>query len=71
MNRKVKNTVPWTYVVSGLKGEEIVGKFYEKYLQKHNQIQFGIEKNLIERVLNYKSNGKVIIFHSMVIVKTK
>ena len=27
---KVKNTVPWTYVVSDLKGKEIVGTFHEK-----------------------------------------
>ena len=35
--KKVKNTVPWTYVISDLKGEEIVGRFYEKELQKENQ----------------------------------
>ena len=28
--KKVKNTVPWTYVISRLKGEEIVGTFYKK-----------------------------------------
>ena len=28
--RKVKNTVAWAYVISNLKVEEIVGKFYEK-----------------------------------------
>ena len=28
--KKVKNTVPWTYVISDLNGEEIVGSFYEK-----------------------------------------
>ena len=28
--KKVKNTVPWTYVTSDLKGEEIVRTFYEK-----------------------------------------
>ena len=33
--KQVKNTVPWTYVISDLKGEEIVGKFYEKELQKN------------------------------------
>ena len=27
---KVQNTVPWTYVISDLKSEEIVGIFYEK-----------------------------------------
>ena len=28
--KKVKNTVPLTYVISDLKGKEIVGTFYEK-----------------------------------------
>ena len=27
--KKVKNTVPWTYVINDLKGEEIIGTFYE------------------------------------------
>ena len=36
MIKKVKNTVPWTYVISDLKGEEIFGKFYKKDLQKIN-----------------------------------
>ena len=42
--RKVKNTVSWTYVISDLKGEEIVGTFYEKELQKTNQKEFSEEK---------------------------
>ena len=32
--KKVKNTVPWTYVINDLNGEEIIGTFYEKKLQK-------------------------------------
>ena len=28
--KKVKNTVPWTYVISDLKGKEIFGTFYKK-----------------------------------------
>ena len=28
--KKVKNTVPWTYVINDLNGEEIIGSFYEK-----------------------------------------
>ena len=28
--KKVKNEVPWTYVISYLNGEEIVETFYEK-----------------------------------------
>ena len=42
--KKVKNTVPWTYVVNDLKGEEIIGTFYEKELKKTNQKEFRIEK---------------------------
>ena len=42
--KKIKNTVPWTYVISDLDGEEIVGTFYEKELQKTNQKEFRIEK---------------------------
>ena len=29
---KIKNTVPWTYVINDLEGEEITGSFYEKEL---------------------------------------
>ena len=32
--KKVKNTVPRTYVITDLKGEKIVETFYEKELQK-------------------------------------
>ena len=34
---KLNNTVPWTYVISDLNGEPIVGSFYEKELQKTSQ----------------------------------
>ena len=42
--KKIKNTAPWTYVISDLNGEEIVGSFYEKELQKTNQKEFRIVK---------------------------
>ena len=42
--KKVKNTVPWTYVINDLNGEEIIGTFYEKELQKTTQEEFRIEK---------------------------
>ena len=38
--KKVKNTVSWAYVISDLKGKEIVGTFYEKEFQKINQKKF-------------------------------
>ena len=48
---KIKNAVPWTYLISDLNGEPITGSFYEKELQKTNKKEFRIEK-----VLKGKSN---------------
>ena len=45
---KIKNTVPWTYVISHLNAEEVVGTFYEKELRKTSRKEFRIEK-VIER----------------------
>ena len=42
--KKVKNTVPWSYVINDLNGEEITGTFYEKELQKASPEEFKIEK---------------------------
>ena len=42
--KKIKNTVPRTYVINDLNEEKIVGNFYEKELQKNNQKEFRIEK---------------------------
>ena len=42
--RKVKNTVLLTHVINNLNWEEIVGTFYEKEMQKANQIGFKIGK---------------------------
>ena len=41
---KINNTVPWTYVISDLNGEDITGSFYEKELQRTNQQIFRKEK---------------------------
>ena len=42
--KKVKNTVPWTYVMKDVNSKEIVGMFYEKDLQKTSQREFRFEK---------------------------
>ena len=65
---KIKNTVPWTYVISDLNGEEITGSFYEKELQKTSQEKFRIEK-VIKRKddkLYVKWKGYDNSFHSWV-----
>ena len=41
---KVQNTVPWTYLINDVNGEEIKGNFYEKELQKIDQKEFRIEE---------------------------
>ena len=41
---KINNTIPWTYVINDLNGEDITGSFYKKELQSTNQQKFRIEK---------------------------
>ena len=53
MIKKVKNTMLWAYVLGDLSGNEIVGIFYEKELQKTKQNELRIEKvikRLIKRI---------------------
>ena len=45
---KLKNTVPWIYLINDLNNKEIKGSFYEKELQKTDQKEFRIEK-IIEK----------------------
>ena len=65
---KVKNTVPWTYVVSDLSGEEITGSIYEKEWQKSSQKTFRIEKVLKRKddKLHVKWKGYDNLFNSWI-----
>ena len=62
---KIKNTVPWTYAINDLNGEEITGSFYEKELQKTSQKEFRIEKVLQKKgdKLYVKWKGYVHLFN--------
>ena len=42
--KKIRNLVPWTYLIDDLNGEEITRTFYEKELQKIDQQEIRIEK---------------------------
>ena len=42
--KEIKDAVPRTYVINDLHGEEIIGTFYEKELQKTDQQKFRIDK---------------------------
>ena len=35
--KQIKNTVPWSYVISDLSGEKNIGSFYKKELQKKKE----------------------------------
>ena len=65
---KIKNTVPWTYVINNLNGEEIIGTFYEKELQKTNQKEFRIEIVLKRKGDKFyvKWKGYDNLFHSWI-----
>ena len=42
--KEIKNTVPLAYVINDLNGEEIIGTFYKKELQKIDEQEFRTEK---------------------------
>ena len=41
---KIKDTLPWTYLISDWNGGKIAGSFYKKELQKTNKKEYRIEK---------------------------
>ena len=53
-------------VTSDLSGEKIDGTFYEKELQKINQMRLELKKYLRETVINYMLNEKVMIIHLII-----
>ena len=63
---KVQSTVPWTYLINDLNGEEIKGSFYEKELQKTDKKEFKIEKVIKKKEVNCTLNGKAMIILSIV-----
>ena len=58
---KIKNTVPWTYVINDLNGAEITGSFYAKNYKRLIKKNLKLKKYLKENVINCMSNGKDII----------
>ena len=49
MIKKFKNTVPWTYVISDLNGEDIFGMLYEKELEKTNEKELRVAKVIMRK----------------------
>ena len=69
--RKVQNIVFWTYVFRDLNGDKTVRTFYEKELQKTNQIEFRVKKVLKRKdnKLYVKWKGYNDLFNSWTDIK--
>ena len=61
--KDVKYTVPQIHVIKDFKNAEIVETFYEKGLQKKNQIEFRVEKVIKRKGENFMSSETVMIIH--------
>ena len=57
----IKNTVPWTYTISDLNGEKIIGTFYEKNCKRLIKKNLEQRKYLNEKVISCQLNGKGMI----------
>ena len=55
-----KKNAPWTYVISDLNGEEIVGTFFLKKITKKTQEEFRIEKVIKRNVDKLYDKQKVV-----------
>ena len=58
MIKKVRNTVPWTYVIHHLQMKKFLESFTKTSCKKKNQKELRIEKVKREKVINYMLNGK-------------
>ena len=64
MITKVKNTVPWTYIINDLNGQEIIETFSGKEFQNPDQKVSNIEKVIKKKKkTSYTSSGKDMIIH--------
>ena len=72
MIKKNNNIVPWIYITLDLIGEEIIGTFCEKSLQKTNQKEFRIAKISKKKMMSLfvKGEGYDNQFNSLTDKKT-
>ena len=62
--KKVKQTVPWTYVISDLRGEEIVGMLYEEELYRQIKQRVIKKKKSRGKVIKYMLSGEFMVILS-------
>ena len=58
--KSVKTTVLWTYVISHLNVEEIVGTVYQNDCKNQIKKNLELQRYPREKVINYMLNGKVM-----------
>ena len=58
MIKRVKNTVPWTYLINDHNGKQILEVFTKKNDKKQIRKKFRIENVIKKIVINYMLNGK-------------
>ena len=58
--------MPWTYAISDLNREEIVGMFYKKELEKTNQNEFIAQKVIKRKRDVYRRNGMICYDNSFI-----
>ena len=63
IKKKIKNSVPWTYVISDINDGENIETFYGVELQKINQDEFRVKKVIKKKEISCMSNGKSMIIH--------
>ena len=63
---KIKDTVPWTYVISDLNGEKIAASFMKMNCKKLVKKNLEQKKYSKEKMINWLSNGKNMIIHLIV-----
>ena len=56
MIKKVKDTVPWIYVINDLNGGEIAGTFYKNKFEKARQKELRIKRLIKKQAINYMLN---------------
>ena len=54
--KKIKNTVPWTFVISILTEKKLLDHFTKKQLQKTNKKELRVEKSNKEKMINHMLN---------------
>ena len=52
MIKKVKNIVPWTYIIRDRKGKKLLERFTKKIYQKTNKKEFKVKKSNKSRFKN-------------------